>query len=546
MRLMNYRTRLSGVVLVAAALASVTSANLIQSSPPLAPPPPRGGTAKPQTPKPAAPAGTPAPTAPATRPPTSTTRPAGAGTPVPAASAPTAADGLAAEPLTLESLGLRFRPPANAVMRADGTGLNATWTLSERADPTRFILRVSRLVASTPESSPAQQMDGLVKAANESPATDTVFKVLDRREFKVAGQPAGLLYTSLREGSGDESVTATQGYLLIQTEVNEFIVISSLIADSDFAAMRALLDRSFATIVLITSDEVATARAERISAAERLIAGLDEAALRRSLDPGPAKAALPAPRWYRITRHLADGTEQESGYMTILVVEAAQGDANPDRQVKDWTPEEKEKGLLVRIQARTLLDEKGATVSDTDSRIWMKWDRTREFWTVRTTARRGRTTRTDSQLGMRMAPSAAHPRGLIQVTGADTNGTERDKNGLVVTPMTWPVPPVAYLSQAESYVFPRLLPSGDVRVEYGFYWYDPRSGRVALRTDRRSPARGGFTLATQPTPEAPAMDQEFDANGILRRRETDDGTLIEAIEPNKLLEIWRKKGLPTG
>ena len=34
MRLMNYRTRLSGVVLVAAALASVTSANLIQSSPP--------------------------------------------------------------------------------------------------------------------------------------------------------------------------------------------------------------------------------------------------------------------------------------------------------------------------------------------------------------------------------------------------------------------------------------------------------------------------------------------------------------------------------
>ena len=542
MRRMNYRTQLSGAVLVLAAMTATTSANLLQTSPPLAPPPPRGGTAKPQAPRPATPTGNPAPKAPATRPPSTATPPAD---PTPPAASPAASDGLATEPLALESLGLRFRPPANTVMRADGTGLNATWTLSERADPTRFILRVSRLVASTPESSPAQQMDGLVKAANENPATDTVFKVLDRREFKVAGQPAGLLYTSLREGSGDERVTATQGYLLIQTEVNEFIVISSLIADSDFAAMRALLDRSFATIALITSDEVAKARSERISAAERLIAGLDEATLRRALDPVPAKANLPAPRWYRITRHLADGTEQESGYMTILCVEAAQGDANPDRQAKDWTPEEKEKGLLVRIQARTLLDEKGTTVSDTDSRIWMKWDRTREFWTVRTTARRGRTTRTDSQLGMRMAPSAAHPRGLIQVTGADTNGTERDKNGLVVTPMTWPVPPVAYLSQAESYVFPRLLPAGDVRADYGFYWYDPRSGRVALRTDRRSPARGGFTLATQPTPEAPAMDQEFDANGILRRRETDDGTLIEAIEPAKLLEIWRKKGLPT-
>lgn len=446
----------------------------------------------------------------------------------------------------LESLGLRFRPPANTVMRADGTGLGATWTLSERAEPARFILRISRLVASTPSSSPAQQMDGLVTAANERPATDTVFKVLDRREFTIAGQPAGLLYTSLREGTGDETITANQGYLLVQTEANEFIVISSLIAEPDFPAMRALLDRSFATIALITSEEVAKSRADRITAAERLLAGFDEATLRRALDPLPPRATLPAPRWYRISRHLADGTEQESGYMTMMVVEASQGDANPDRQAKDWTPEEKERGILVRLQARTLLDEKGTMVSDTDSRVWLRWDRAREFWTVRTTARRGRSTRTESQLGMRLPPSAAHPRGLLQVTGADTNGTEREKNGLVVTPLSWPVPPVAYLSQAESYVLPRLLSAGEPRGAYGFYWYDPRSGRLALRTDHRSPARGGFALATQPTPEAPTMDQEFDAAGVLRRRETDDGTVIESIEPSKLLELWRRKGLPTG
>jgi hypothetical protein len=105
---------------------------------------------------------------------------------------------------------------------------------------------------------------------------------------------------------------------------------------------------------------------------------------------------------------------------------------------------------------------------------------------------------------------------------------------------------VAYLSQAESYVLPRLLSAGEPRGAYGFYWYDPRSGRLALRTDHRSPARGGFALATQPTPEAPTMDQEFDAAGVLRRRETDDGTVIESIEPSKLLELWRRKGLPTG
>jgi hypothetical protein len=53
-------------------------------------------------------------------------------------------------------------------------------------------------------------------------------------------------------------------------------------------------------------------------------------------------------------------------------------------------------------------------------------------------------------------------------------------------------------------------------------------------------------LATQVTPEAPAIEQRFDAAGLLQRRETDDGTVIEAIQPEQLLQMWRRKGLPTG
>jgi hypothetical protein len=358
----------------------------------------------------------------------------------------------------------------------------------------------------------------------------------------VAGQPAGLIYTSLREGTGDDAVAAVQGYLMIQTEVNEFIVISCLVADADFDAVKALLDRSFATIQLITSDEVAKSRADRMAAGERLLATLDEAALRRALDPSGPKGALPPARWYRITRHLPDGSTQESGYLTMLVVEAAQGDANPDRAPKKWTDEEREKGLLVRLQVRTLLDEKGTAVSDTDTRLWTKWDRSREFWTVRTTTRRGRSSSTASQLGIRLAPGAGNPRGLLEV--ADSTAAS-DKDGLTTPPRRWPVPPV-YLSQAESYVLPRLLPRTDTRANYGFFWYEPRSGRMAQRTDRRTPANGGFVLATQVTPEAPAAEQLDDATGILQRRETDDGTVIEAIQPEQLLELWRRKGLPTG
>ncbi len=103
-------------------------------------------------------------------------------------------------------------------MRADGAGLSATWTVSERADPPRYILRISRLIASVPESSPSAQMDEFIKSVSARPASETTFAVRERRELQLSGQPAGLLYTTLTEGTGEDEVAAVQGYLIIQTE----------------------------------------------------------------------------------------------------------------------------------------------------------------------------------------------------------------------------------------------------------------------------------------------------------------------------------------
>ncbi|MFO0962417.1 MAG: hypothetical protein U0625_05860 [Phycisphaerales bacterium] len=494
-------------------------------------PPPRGGKA---------PAGKSAPAAPAKPATPATPAPAAPAIPQATAPAPVATkDGLEATPLVLESLGLRMRPPTGSVMRADGAGLAANWTVTERADPPRFILRISRLIASVPASSPKDQMEEYIKAVTGRITDPSLFTVRQRREFTVAGQPAGFLATTLREEDQGEELAAVQGYLLIQTEPNEFIVISSLVSEADYATVAPLLERAYQTIELITSDEVMKARAARFTAGQHLLEGLDEEGLRRALDGRTVNGRAPAPRWYRITRHLADGTLQEVGYMTVSVVEAAQGEANPDRPRAQWTKEEQEPGMLVRVQVRTLLDQEGTAVQDTDLRAWMRWDRAREFWTSRSTARKGRTARTISQLGVRAAPTPAQPRPVLEVSNIDPTEPSTE-------PKRWPVPAVGYLSQAEALVLPRLIPSSPADGDYAFYWFDPRSVRLTQRTDRRGPATGGFTLATQPTPEAPATEQLLDPRGALLRRETDDGTVTEAIAPEALLEIWRKKGLPTG
>jgi hypothetical protein len=189
-------------------------------------------------------------------------------------------DGLETTPLDFELLGMRFRPPAGSVMRADGQGANAVWIVSERAETPRYILRVTRLVASEPTSSPARQIDALIKSVSERPSPDTVFAVLDREEFTLGDRPAASLYTSLREGSGEDEVSAVQGYFMVQIAPNEFVVISSLVAEQDFRGVRGLLDRSFRTIEIEDPTVVAAARDARVQRGAALLASLDEAALR--------------------------------------------------------------------------------------------------------------------------------------------------------------------------------------------------------------------------------------------------------------------------
>ena len=195
---------------------------------------------------------------------------AGTGTPPPGSAAP-ANDGLDPKYLEFEVLGMRFRPPVQSIMRADGSGITAQWTISERADPPRFVLRVSRLVASDATSTPAQQIDSYIKSVSERPSPNAVFAVRSRKEFELDGRPAALLYTSLREGTGDDEISAVQGYFILQIAPNEFVVISSLLAEQDFASVSKLLERSFRTMQVANQAALADERSGRIARGDHLL-----------------------------------------------------------------------------------------------------------------------------------------------------------------------------------------------------------------------------------------------------------------------------------
>ncbi|MFO0784489.1 MAG: hypothetical protein U0636_12505 [Phycisphaerales bacterium] len=544
---MIHATLLPSLALSLSLLALQTAPPPPTGRPQPTPPPGTSHNTKQPTPRPAGPA---TPGAPAT--PAAPAAPATPVTPAPAPKLPprtqakVGADGLAAEPLLIEPLGLRFRPPANSVMRTDGAGANAQWTLAERADEPRFVLQIARLTASAEVSSPGKQIADYIKAMNERQSAQeggAAFTVRDNRTFELGGIPAGIVYGTFKQPG---ELDATQGYMMLQAGPNELIVFSVLLADSDYTSVAPLLEKSFRTAELLPAETIAQLRAARMTTGQDFLQHLDEDALRTALDPvvkGVPGAAPgqdgPSPRWYRLARRLADGTVQETGYMVVRVMEGPQGAANPDRTPKEWDKPEKEDGMLVMLQTRRLLDEKGTAVADLDARYWVRWDRQREFWTSRATQRQGRVSKTFTQLGVREAPTPRIPRPRLSVADAAPSQP-------MTPPRTWAIPDQGYVSVAESMVLPRLLARAGGAGEYGFYAFDPRSGRLAQRIDRVERTEDGWRIVSQGTLDAPTSETRTGPRGDLLRFEAEDGSFTEAIEPNALLKLWRDKGLPTG
>jgi hypothetical protein len=446
-------------------------------------------------------------------------------------------DGLEPQPLLLESLGVRFRPPANCAMRTDGTGTAARWTFAERVEAPPFILKVTRLVSQDGESTPDAQLDAYVHAMSERPADGEnapAFILKSRRALTVGGRPAAILQSVIRESDG---LAAMQGFFVLQLSPTDFAVMSALTPEDESARVMPVLERSFETCEVVPVEELSAIVSARLDSAERFLSMLDEESMRAALDHSPVEGQDPPARIYRLARTLPDGTEQELGYLSLRVTEAPQGAANPDRDPAKWSEPEKQLGMLVRLQARTLLDEKGTSVADTDSRYWVRWDRQREFWTSRTTQRGPRKNRTSTQLGVRDEPTAGMPRPVLDVADSAPGGTNE--------PRRMRVPDRAYISLAEALVLPRLLARVADPGDYTFFWFDPRSDRPSARRDVLERVEGGFMLRSHASPDAPPTRQALGRRGELLRQEGDDGAFTVAIDPEELKRLWTSKGLPT-
>ncbi len=433
-------------------------------------------------------------------------------------------DGLAESPLDAEGLGFSLRVPIGSGVRVDRTGGSISFVISGPGEEPKWRIRAARVTPGEDGATAAGQCERFLEDLKRR---DPRVEAIASEVRKVAGRDAHIVYASVPVEGGE---AGTMGLYAVPTGDGAFVALSIVMSGDAFAQTRTLLERSLDTMVLRDTAKVLAENMALLVRGGELIAAITPERLRATIHSEP--------RIYRMWRPKDDGAKEDFGYMVIRVREGQQGEVDASRDPSQFKGEDAEKGLLASIDARVVVNGDPTHTVDAQSRYFVRWDRSGEAWSVRTTERQRRASRSSAQTGLRLPPSAGAPRPTIQVITASRDGMTRE-------PLEWAVPP-SYLSQAELIVLGELLPraANAAPIEFTDYAFDQREQKLPLRRERWAPDGTGWRLETQSGSSPSKIVQEFDAQGRRVRRVDIDGSVTELIALEDLRKLWKSKGLP--
>ncbi len=436
--------------------------------------------------------------------------------------------GLDPAPLLADALGLAFHPPAGSAISTERVGDRLSFSLIDRAAEPTWQIRIQSITSSLPDATAAAQVRrylGRLEGSDHRPISNEPVTY-----GSVAGQ---LCYLEQAPPRGDPVVI---GWLVLQGGPRTFVVFFIRTSPEHLPRLRPVFEASFATISLRSPEELAALRERRLEAGRAFI---------ESLTPARLAPLAGLSQWFRIYRPGEGGaTERELGYSLVEVTAAKKGSLNPRRREREYDAGEHAMGLRVRVQGRIAIDPSRGVYYDSIALYWMAWDQSEEAWSIRGTHRQGEAARSESETGIRPAPSAGAPRPKLMVIKSSSSSFSRE-------PYEWTVPEV-YLSQPLGWLIGHLLPKDLPQPrEYGYYFYNVANAepKVSLRVDRWAPAEdgsGNWVLTARLSSDSPPARTTYHPDGRLIRSQRHDGTVSVPIDPRQLRRLWRDKGLLVG
>lgn len=326
-----------------------------------------------------------------------------------------------------------------------------------------------------------------------------------------------------------KGATLIRGYTVFGIGGGRFVVFDLAVPETSFEKIRPVYEAMIATAEFEDPAMLSQVRGEAIEVGQQLLAGLNTA------DYEAAIAAM-KDEWFRLYKPSttgADADATELGYIRIRAWTGTRGEVDGGKG-----PQSSQAGYLVRVEARQM---SGEQTVDSAGVYFVSKDRLDELWTLQVAARdtsSKRVLQTMSETGARAGASMS-----VAIGGSAESRT--------IQPF---VPEQGYLSQAEMFLLPQLLVRAkrgmwnDVPTrELGFYTYQSEFSNIRFRRDAvgvDDRKAGAIKVTTKMNEDRDPFISLFNERGELVRSTLADGTVREPIQLQRLMDLWKSKGLP--
>lgn len=496
----------------------------------------------------------PAPKQPAAKAPTQPAAPAST-----TSTAPTPAPGqatavpLSETPFRINSVGLSMHLPVGAVAQTSGTGDQSSAQIIAQDSSYLIEIRTPRskneqqttdavakevlkqLLASVGVIDRKVEKDGTINekvVSTEGTIVEPIKAFLLPTESPLESRPGSRFYVRLPRGKGEAAVI--RGYTVFQVSPGRFVTFDLATPEPNFAAAKTVYETVVATARFADPAALSASRGIAVQTGVEFLSKLSAADLE-------AACAAANDQWYRIYKPStsgADGDAQEVAHQHITARRAQRGAMDPTRPESKWTAADRDQGYLVRIDARLLQDNK---VIDSVGTYFMTLDRREEAWNLQMVIKDPayRKPATWSEIGGRIGTSM-------------TVKTEGSGESAVAAPT---VPDQGYINQVEAYLLPQLLIRGAQADatghagEFGFYSYLSQQNKVCLRRETLAQPQdraGAWLLTTKLNEDQDPQVSIYNERGQLVKTTLPNGNIRIPITPQRLMDIWTSKSLPTG
>ena len=340
---------------------------------------------------------------------------------------------------------------------------------------------------------------------------------LDPDVLTIGGVPAGRFYcdTPLIDPN------IATGYTVFRRSPGNFIIFQLDCVDEAFASSR----QAYETIVAsVRFEDPEQANAERATA---LIAGK---AFLESVSNEDIEAVLSDEwRYYRFYTPAPTGLPTDAteiGWQRVQIRLGQRGELEPGKPKSNYTAADREFGYLVLMEGEF---EFGRNEVEMFAAYFLDRERTNEA--VSTMTRN----RVNGDLIAERVITVIRRDRMMTLSSVQTGSPAETRD--------WSVPD-EYISRFELEVLPRLVasktPEGSpTEFDFGYLHFNVENQRLQLRRDQFSnlDLATGWRYRSEPGPRIKPVESTLDAKGSLLRRVLANGTIMEAIEPERLREL---------